>query len=50
MLQDVLKGKHTEIDFINGAVVKRGESYGVDVTMNKVMVGLVGSLPKKEND
>ncbi len=44
MLQDVLKQRRTEIDYINGAVVKAGRELGVAVPVNRVLTGLVKTL------
>ena len=41
MLQDVERGRRTEIDTINGAVVRLGEEHGIDVPLNRAMVALV---------
>jgi 2-dehydropantoate 2-reductase len=41
MLQDVEAGRRTEIDVINGAVVRVAEAAGVDVPLNRAMVALV---------
>lgn len=41
MLQDVEAGRKTEIDFINGAVVARGEALGVDTPVLKTLFDLV---------
>ncbi len=38
MLQDIEKGSRTEIDFINGAVVKWGEQHGVPTPVNRTLV------------
>lgn len=46
MLQDVLAGRKTEIETVNGAVVKAGTTYGVDVPLNKAMVALVHGLER----
>jgi 2-dehydropantoate 2-reductase len=37
MLQDILRGAQTEIDFINGAVVQVGEKKGVPVAVNRTL-------------
>ncbi len=37
MLQDILRGAQTEIDFINGAVVQMGEKKGVPVAVNRTL-------------
>ena len=40
LLQDVLKGRRTEIDYLNGYVVKRSEEAGVSTPMNQAIVDL----------
>jgi len=44
MLQDVLRGAPTEIEAINGAVVRLGEQAGVPTPVNRVVCGLIRSL------
>ena len=44
MLQDVLRAKKTEIDYINGAIVTEGERLGIPVPINKVLTGLVKTI------
>jgi 3-methyl-2-oxobutanoate hydroxymethyltransferase len=49
MLKDVLRGIKTEIDSINGAIVREGDRMGVNVSLNRTLVSLVGMdslLPK----
>jgi 2-dehydropantoate 2-reductase len=41
MLQDVEGGRRTEIDVINGAVVRAADGQGVDVPLNRAFVALV---------
>jgi 2-dehydropantoate 2-reductase len=41
MLQDFEAGRRTEIDVINGAVVKAADEAGVDVPINRTLVRLV---------
>jgi 2-dehydropantoate 2-reductase len=41
MLQDILRGKKTEIDYINGAVVKIGAEYGIETPYNSAVVRMV---------
>lgn len=41
MLQDVAAGRVTEIDAINGAIVRLGERHGTDVTANRLVTALV---------
>jgi 2-dehydropantoate 2-reductase len=40
-LQDLRAGKPTEIDSLNGAVVRLAESYGVDVPANETVYNLI---------
>ena len=40
MLQDVLASRITEVDFMNGAIVKWGEKYGVPTPLNQSHVGV----------
>ncbi len=44
MLQDVENKRRTEIDTLNGAIVREGEKLGVDVKANKVITHIVRSL------
>ena len=44
MLQDILRKKKTEIDFINGVVVREGQSLGIPTPVNSVLVELVKTL------
>lgn len=44
MLQDIERGKRTEIDFINGAVCRLGERFGVSTPLNKLLVQLVKKI------
>ncbi|MEW6566604.1 MAG: 2-dehydropantoate 2-reductase [Chloroflexota bacterium] len=44
MLQDVERGRPTEIDAISGAVVAAGERLGVDTPVNRTLWDLVRSL------
>lgn len=41
MLSDVMNKRKTEIDNINGAIVKLGEENGVDTPVNKVLTNMV---------
>ena len=41
MLQDVLAGRRTEIEFINGAVVAHAEALGIDVPVTRTLRDLV---------
>lgn len=44
MLQDVLRGKRTEIDYLNGVVVKLGKAHGIATPVNEVLVNIVKAL------
>jgi 2-dehydropantoate 2-reductase len=44
MRQDLLKGKPTEIDHMNGAVVARGEEVGIDCPMNRALVAIIKAM------
>lgn len=41
MLQDVQVGKETEIDYINGYIIRRGEQLGIDCLHNRTLVKMV---------
>jgi len=41
MLQDVLRKKRTEVDFINGVIVRFGQELGISVPANAMLVALV---------
>ncbi|MFO7916710.1 MAG: 2-dehydropantoate 2-reductase [Anaerolineae bacterium] len=38
LLQDVIKGRRTEVDYLNGVVVEKGEELGVPTPMNEAVV------------
>ncbi|HVC19885.1 MAG TPA: ketopantoate reductase family protein [Vicinamibacterales bacterium] len=44
MHQDLLKGRRTEIDYLNGAVVRMGERYGLDCPVNRALAGIIGRM------
>ncbi len=41
MCQDIMKGKTTEIDFLNGKVVELGKTHNIPTPYNDVMVSLI---------
>jgi 2-dehydropantoate 2-reductase len=41
MYQDIFKRKETEIDFLNGIIVKLGKKHGIPTSANETMVGLI---------
>jgi 2-dehydropantoate 2-reductase len=44
MLQDVEAQRKTEIEVVNGAIVREAEGFGIDVPLNRTMVALVNGL------
>lgn len=44
MRQDLLKGKPTEIDHMNGAVVELGARHGIPCPVNAALVGIIKAL------
>ncbi len=50
MLQDVLAKRQTEVDFMNGAIVKWGEKFGVPTPLNKAMWELIKGLEHSWKD
>jgi len=44
MLADALKKKRTEIDFINGVIVRQGQGLGIPVPVNTLLVDLVKTI------
>ncbi len=48
MLQDLEKGKKTEVDMINGFVVEQGKKYGVPTPYNEIAVKVIKGIENKE--
>ena len=44
MQQDLLKGKHTEIDYLNGAVVKLGKKFGMQCPVNEALTMIIKEM------
>lgn len=44
MLQDLLNGRKTEIDYLNGAIVKKAEKHGLSVPNNLLIYHLIKML------
>jgi 2-dehydropantoate 2-reductase len=44
MLQDVLKNRKTEIDFMNGAIVREGEKLNISTPVNQVITDLIKAV------
>jgi len=55
LLQDILKGRRTEVDFLNGLVVKKGKEVGIPTPMNQTILDLTKEIeegktqPRPEN-
>ena len=47
MLQDIERGKRTEIDYMNGAIYEKGIEMGLELPLNWTMWKLVKSLEEK---
>ena len=50
MLADVLNKKKTEIDYLNGAIVRQGESLGVKTPVNMFLVDLIKTIESSYAD
>lgn len=48
LLQDVIKGRRTEVDYLNGFIVRKGEEVGVATPMNRAIADLMRKLEKGE--
>lgn len=44
MLQDMLRGKTTEVDVINGAIVAKGKEFGVATPVNALLTQIIKAL------
>lgn len=48
--QDLARGKRTEIDYLNGLIVQRGEALGIPTPANRVLWALVRLMENKAAD
>lgn len=46
MLQDIERGRRTEVDFINGKIAELAEKHGVDARVNRLIANLVKGVEK----
>jgi len=46
MLQDIERGKETEIDYLNGFIVEKGKAHDIQTPFNNTMTQIVKSLEK----
>jgi 2-dehydropantoate 2-reductase len=44
MRQDLMRGRATEIDFMNGAVVELGRRHGIDCPVNASLTALIKAM------
>ncbi|MCX6776059.1 MAG: 2-dehydropantoate 2-reductase [Candidatus Micrarchaeota archaeon] len=47
MHQDLMKGRRTEIDFLNGKIVEFGRKYGIPTPINESLVSMIKFLEEK---
>ena len=47
MQQDLMKGRKTEIDFMNGAVADLGQKFGIPTPVNAAMTTMIRYLEQK---
>jgi 2-dehydropantoate 2-reductase len=50
MLQDVLRERVTEVDYINGAIAREGASLGVPTPVNETLTALVRAVQDSYED
>lgn len=50
MLQDIMKGKNTEIDFLNGIIVEFAKELGISVPINELLTNLIKGLELSKKD
>jgi 2-dehydropantoate 2-reductase len=48
--QDLLRGRPTEIDFVNGEIVRLGKQYGVDALLHQLSVDIAHELEQRHED
>ena len=46
MQQDMIKGKHTEIDYLNGGVAELGKKYGIKCPVNEALTMIIKEMWK----
>jgi 2-dehydropantoate 2-reductase len=50
MQQDLLKGRRTEIDFLNGAVVRLGTAHGIECPVNQALAAIIKQMERQVPD
>jgi 2-dehydropantoate 2-reductase len=48
LLQDVLKGRRTEIDYLNGLVARKGRETGIPTPMNDAIITVTKRVERGE--
>ena len=48
MGQDIMKGRRTEIDLINGLIVRKGEEVGIRAPANRALTDIVKRVERRE--
>ncbi len=48
MLQDITNGRRTEIDTINGAIIREGKKHGIHTPVNMVLTNLIRIMEKSQ--
>lgn len=48
MLQDILNGRQTEIEMMNGAIVREGKALGIETPVNLALTNLIAYLSRKK--
>ena len=48
LYQDLLRGKETEVDFVNGQIVRLAAAHGCDAPLNRRVVDMVHELEQRE--
>jgi len=48
MGQDMVKGRRTEIEFLNGLIVRKGEEIGIPTPANAALTDIVKRVEKGE--
>lgn len=49
MLQDIMAGRRTEVEALNGAIVERANKYGIEVPINTFLATLVRLAERAQN-
>jgi len=50
MLQDILNKKATEVDYINGAIVREGDALGMPTPTNRVLTSMIQAIQESYNN